>query len=231
MSWAYDGRYTSYMSHVVAMQMPVYGMPNQSLEITEHKSILKEDSCNEFNFKINNHWGTHVDCPAHFFKNGKKIVDYDSDFWIFKKPQIVDVDLVAGQILGLSEISHRVNMTADILLFRSGWYSHRNGSMYCTTNPGISPEIGFWLRKERPNVRAIGIDWISISSYVNRDLGRQAHRAFLDPDGTNEPVVLVEDMDLSGECENLDCIIIAPWRVERLDSSPCTIIGLFNKDT
>ena len=47
----------------------------------------------------------------------------------------------------------------------------------------------------------IGFDFISLSSYTHRNLGRKAHRAMLgkmDISGVQlDPILIIEDMDLS----------------------------------
>ncbi len=100
--------------------------------------------------------------------------------------------------------------------------------MYSCDNPGIHPEVGGYLRELFPRIRAIGIDWISISPYQNRELGREAHRAFFDQEGRNNPVLLIEDMDLSNDLKGLTEVWASPLRVERVDSAPCTVIGGFS---
>ena len=77
-------------------------------------------------------------------------------------------------------------------------------------------------------VQAIGMDWISVSSFENRELGRQAHRAFLNRDGEGHPVLIIEDMDLSADLNGLREVWVAPLLVEGIDSAPCTIIGIFD---
>ena len=72
-----------------------------------------------------------------------------------------------------------------------------------------------------------GIDWISISPYQDRELGREAHRVFLDQKGRNNPVLLIEDMDLSCDLTKLRELWVLPLRVEKIDSAPCTVIGGF----
>ena len=84
------------------------------------------------------------------------------------------------------------------------------------------------MRENLPSIRMIGIDWISISPYQDRELGREAHRVFLDQKGRNNPVLLIEDMDLSGDLKELTEVWASPLRVERVDSAPCTVIGGFS---
>ena len=77
----------------------------------------------------------------------------------------------------------------------------------------------------------IGFDFISLSSYTNRELGREAHRAFLNKSfsGLNKdcskPILIIEDMHLASlkECPNK--IVVAPLRYDRSDGSPVTIIS------
>ena len=117
----------------------------------------------------------------------------------------------------------------DILLFQSGWGNRRVEKIYSVENPGIHPDVGLYLRENLPSIRMIGIDWISISPYQDRELGREAHRVFLDQKGRNNPVLLIEDIDLSGNFKKLKEVWVSPLRVERVDSAPCTVIGDFSE--
>ncbi len=96
-------------------------------------------------------------------------------------------------------------------------------------NPGISPDVALYIRSKFPNIRCIGIDSISVSSYSNRELGRKTHQIFLNTDkDLSEPILLLEDVDLSNDnaCR-LKTVIICPLLIENVDSSPCTIIGMY----
>ena len=81
------------------------------------------------------------------------------------------------------------------------------------------------MREKHPYVRAIGFDFISLSPYQNRNLGREAHRTFLDPEGVNAPILVIEDMDLSADLSRLISVWIFPLRISGVDSAPCTVIG------
>ncbi|MBF0542426.1 MAG: cyclase family protein [Nitrospirae bacterium] len=203
--------------------MPVYGSHNVTLELVQLKVIEKGDSCQVFKLEFENHWGTHIDCPAHFFLDGKKVTDYPPEFWHFKSPQLISVQLEQGQIL---TNLYEINNNTDLLLIQTGWSKFRGTDIYSTKNPGLSPELGLLLRNNYPNLRAIGLDLISISSYTNRDLGRAAHQAFLDPNGIGHPILLIEDMLLPLDINSYKEIIALPLIVEEIDSSPCTIISL-----
>lgn len=216
-----------YLSYPITKTMPVYGGSN-SLELTRLKAIDMGDSCNTWRMCLENHWGTHVDGENHFFSDGRKIIDYPADFWIFDNPQVMDIQLESGKLLKWDVIGNHINEDADLLLLKSGWGQNRNSNLYWQKNPGIHAEVGIELRNMKSSIRAGGIDWISVSSFVHREEGREAHRAFLDPDGKGEPVLLIEDMDLSADLTKLSRVIVAPFISEGIDSAPCTVIGLFD---
>lgn len=206
--------------------MPVYGGVGQ-VDINVVRFIEMGDSANVFRITFENHWGTHVDAPNHFFCHGAKICQYPASFWIFDSPQIISVELKPAEVIGYGKWLDVLAKNTDLLLFRSNWSEFRKSTTYYTDNPGLSPEIGFYLRKHYPSLRAIGIDWISISSYCHREVGRQAHRAFLDPDGEGKPIILIEDMNIPTHTTSLREVRVFPLIIEGIDSAPCTIIGEF----
>lgn len=168
-----------------------------------------------------------MDCPAHFFVGGQKVADYPPDFWWFRKPQVVQVEAKPGQIITRDSFSCNLDPQTDLILFQSGWWRLRGNEKYSARNPGLHPDLAVLLRRDFPAIRALGLDWISVSSFENRELGRQAHRAFLNPEGEEHPILIIEDMNLSADLNNLREVWVAPFLVERIDSAPCTIIGIF----
>jgi kynurenine formamidase len=66
------------------------------------------------------------------------------------------------------------------------------------------------------------MDFISLTSYQNRELGREAHRMFL---GGDRPILLIEDMDLSKIMNSPKSISCIPLLINGLDGSPVTIIA------
>lgn len=208
-------------------KMQVYGGP-VTMGIKKVKSIEKGDSSNVFRFTMEDHWGTHVDLPNHFFDKGDRIINYRPDFWFFKSPQVVQAPLSKGEILEWGVWARGIDRKTDILLIKTGWGEFRGKNVYGRVNPGVHPDVGFNLRRHYPRLRAVGIDLPSISSYLNRGLGRQAHKAFLDPEGRNNPILIIEDINLSGTLKSLREVFIAPLLITGVDSAPCTVVGAFS---
>jgi len=216
-----------YLSYPFEAVIPVYG-GLEAITPGKIKSIQNGDSANTFSFTLQNHWGTHVDAPNHFFEQGKKIIDYEADFWIFKKPQVICVDLKPSELLKPGDWLGELNKETDLLFFKADWSSQRNKDAYHCENPGIHPDVAFSLRKNFPKLRAVGIDWISVSAYRHREMGRNAHRAFLDPQGEGVPILIFEDVDLSDDLTSLLQVAAFPLRMVQLDSAPCTVIGIMD---
>jgi arylformamidase len=216
-----------FLSHRLTEVFPVYGGTG-TLALRREKSIEKGDRANTSRFSMETHWGTHVDVPHHFFEKGAEVTDYQAGAWVFEHPRVVALSLDPSQVLRLGPWVDAVGKASDILLFRSGWGRFREQSIYSMENPGIHPEVGDYLRKYLPSLRAIGLDWISLSPYADRELGREAHRAFLDPDGEKAPILIVEDMNLTGDLTGIRTVIILPLRIEKGDAAPCTVLGMFD---
>ena len=218
-----------YLSYILGNKVPVYGNESAFLIVRPNKSLGKGDSCNTYEICMENHWGTHIDAPAHFFKAAKKVAEYPAKNWIFRNPCVINLNLKKEKIITLDKVASIVNKNHDILLLKTGFYHFRGKKIYSFDNPAVSPQIGLWLRKERPNIRAIGFDFISLGSCKYRMLAREAHRAFLAPSAGGKPIAIIEDMDLSYNLSALEMVIAAPLLISAIDSGPCTVFGIFKQ--
>ena len=69
----------------------------------------------------------------------------------------------------------------------------------------------------------MGFDTVSVSSFTDRMTGREAHKAFLNPDS---PILLLEDVSFAeiGDYKLIN-VVISPLRAAGLDGSLCTVFG------
>ena len=172
-----------------------------------------------------NHIGTHVDVPYHFFENGMQLTDYKPDFWIFNNPQCVEVSCGDGHLICIEDLKGEIKANTDLLLLRTGYEKYRNGERYWNKNPGLSPEIAKKLRELYPNIRALGTDLISVTSFLHRKIGRETHREFLGNQYKTDPIVLIEDMSLVGFNNYSSKVIVLPLLIVDADGAPCTIVS------
>jgi kynurenine formamidase len=199
-------------------------------EIYPNSQISKGNGYNSYIITVENHSGTHVDAPRHFLDTGKTISDYCTEELVFNNPLIINCPKKKNELITLAEISKLDLEGKDCIIFRTGFNKYRkeDPDTYLTFNPGIQPELIDWLRKSYPNVRCIGIDCISISSFQKPVEGKKAHlNAFTENEDFGEPLLLVEDMKLDTikNMDSIKSIIIVPWQIKGIDSAPCTVIA------
>ena len=216
------------LSHTIDENTPLYGNTPVP-RILSHSRISEGDSSNTSILSIHNHTGTHIDAPKHFINDGKAISEYTLDELVFKCPVVVDCPKYDASLITHEDLQHASSMLqkSDCLLLRTGFGRFRDKGRYRTHNPGIAPDTILWIRKEYPNIRCIGIDTISISSFQHRSVGREAHRAaFAIKMDLGEPLLLIEDMNLDALSSNeLKHIIVFPWQVNNIDSAPCNVLA------
>lgn len=211
------------LSYSINASTPLYP-GTEPLVIKGARSIRKGDSCNTSVVSMSNHTGTHMDFPNHFIASGKKITDYPIEKLVFKAPLILDCPKTEDEPIRASDLKGRIKKTTDLLLIRTGFFRLRGKGIYINRNPYILSETAKWLRTY-PHLRAIGIDCISVASPMHRKEGRETHKILLR--GKN-PILIIEDIDLSHNLRGLKEVISVPLYIEGIDSSPCTLIGVIS---
>lgn len=215
-----------YLSFILDKNTPTYG--NRNKFICEKRSdISNGDVANDSSLNTTVHIGTHIDMPYHFFEDGQTIEDFNIDF--FSSSNVLYLDLIPKDIIIKDDLIEKLNVVKnkekyEILIIKTGICNRRDQNEFWENNFGFAPEIADYLRTNFPNVRIIGFDSISISSFSNRMLGRKSHKAFLNP---NKPILLLEDMDLTklDKESQISKIVIAPLRIANCDGLPCTVIA------
>ena len=214
-----------FLSYILDYNTPTYGNLSQFNKIKK-SSILKGDVANDSFIETTVHIGTHIDMPYHFYENGQTIENFDDNFWIFKHCLIVE--LKPMNIIIKDELIKKLNNfksdNIELIIVKTYICNNRNEEKFWKSNYGFHPNIYDYLVENFPNVRVFGFDSISVSSFTDRLLGREAHKKFLNP---VKPILLLEDMDLRNINENVvfKKIIIAPLRIAKCDGLPCTVMG------
>jgi len=211
-----------YLSYFLNESTPLYG-GSKGISIIQDRSISNGDTANTKQLTLPNHSGTHIDFPNHFFENGKTSECYSADFWIFEKPYLIVRKAEENEIFCLSDNDlESIPKEVDFLIIKTGFSEFRGEEKYWKHNPGFAPILADKLRENFLNLKVIGMDFISLTSYQNRELGREAHRMFL---GGEKPILLIEDMDLSNIKNSPKSISCLPLMIEGLDGTPVTIIA------
>lgn len=212
-----------WLSHIINERTPLYSGAG-GITTKRDKSISAGDSCNTTILTLPSHAGTHVDSPYHFLATGKSVDQYVAEGWFFHSPFVTFFSVLPGQLITPENISlpKQLDGDTDLLLLRSGFESNRGTDVYWETGPGLAPELAEYFVEHFPKLRAVGMDFISISSLKHREAGRTAHRTFLE-----RGILLFEDMSLKvlRPGDRLEKIIALPLRFAKADGAPCTIVG------
>ncbi len=220
------------LSYDLGINTPLYP-DTPPIQITQHKSIIKGDSSNSFMITFSNHSGTHIDAPKHFWQEGKSINDYSINDLIFYHPMIADCPKKPTEVIEIDDLKALPSDDTDILLIRTGIYTYRqkDPETYSYKNPCVSPKLALYLRENFPNLRAIGLDSISVASRSNRSLGKETHQILLDETRFDGPALLIlEDMDLSRDIKRIKELIVSPLFIDGVDSAPVTVFGVLIDD-
>ena len=209
-----------FLSHTINEQTPFYAGKKDMIVLENIKSIKKDDGCNMMHWSFPNHTGTHLDAPAHFIEKGLSVTDVKASDWFFDRVSSVEViNIEPGHIIKPEDIKDISD--CQLLLIRTGFERYRSEEIYWRNSPGLHPQLAGYLREKCPSLKGIGVDFISISNLNNRELGREAHIAFLGDD-----IFLIEDMRLSELEGPPDLVIVAPLLIEASDGSPCTVFAM-----
>lgn len=213
---------SKYLSFFINNQTPVYG-GEEIIKISQRNSISKGDSANSKLVFLPNHTGTHIDFPKHFGDEGKTINDYTADFWFFNHPFLIDYEANKEEIISLEDLLNEIPKTTDFLIVKTGFQKYRGTEVYWNNNPGIAPDLASRLKQHCPGLKVIGFDFISLSSYQNRIVGREAHKKFL----LEEDILIIEDMDLQQANKTIKKLIVLPLMLDEADGCPVTVIAKY----
>ena len=209
------------LSHYLNIETPAYG-GSKSFQRSTLSSHSHGQSSNSEEWTFKNHLGTHIDFPYHFFPDGKTINDFTPDYWFYQKTVLIDCQATENEIIDTNKLEKLNFSDCELLLIRTGFEKFRGKEAFWKNNPGLHPNVASYLKGLIPSLRTIGFDFISLTSYQNRSLGREAHKAFL---GQSCELLVIEDMHLSACTKNEFSTIVAPLLVEKADGSPVSVFG------
>lgn len=217
------------LSYLIDVNTPLYpGTP--PITAKQIKSIGKGNTCNTSLVCMSSHSGTHIDAPRHFFNSGRAMGGYSDKDLFFKQPLILDCPKGPDEGIGIDDVKNGIGeKKPDALLIRTGFsrLRSRHASVYRSRNPYLMPQCAAWLREERSELKALGIDCISVSSYSHRDAGRQTHKILLAAGGRNgSSVLLIEDMYIPHLRKKLKGLIVIPLLNNCPDGTPCSVVGM-----
>ena len=212
---------TVFLSRVLRPGLPLYGGRGEDFQLRRKGDLSRGDSAASLSLTLANHAGTHLDFPAHVHPGGRTLDDYPADYFIFRRPALWEIPLSAGRYITAADLA--LNQPGpDLILIRTGL--PYDGDDYWRDNPGLDPTAAEFLKNLAPLPRAVGLDFISVNRWPDREPGRAAHKILL----AEPEVLIIEDMDLSplaGQGGRLRRVTAAPLMVAGADGVPATVLG------
>lgn len=212
------------LSHDINQMTPLYGGRGR-VAISQEKAVRRGDSCNLSRVSMSVHASTHVDLPYHFIEKGKTLEDYTPNDWIFDNVVVKEIEIGPSGVIdtkALKDINR--NTDADLLIIKTGYEKFRGKRNYIWDSPVVSSSLAHFIKVRLPNLKAVGFDFISLSSMRDRLEGRKAHRSFLKND-----IIVIEDMKLSGLNDKPDYILISPLCIKKIEASPVTVWAFYHE--
>ncbi len=198
------------------------------MQITPRYQVSSGDDANVYRVSFDNHSNTHVDAPAHVVEGGLRIMEFTLADFVFMRPVVLDLSLPDATIIAPEHLRpHRERLReADILLLRLGYgpVRQREPQRYLARCPGFGVAGAEYLRQELPGLRAVGMDVPSFACIEHLAQTMQAHNVVLE--GTGRRFLLIEDMDLDKDLSALSQVLLVPWLMDGVDSTPCTVLGM-----
>jgi arylformamidase len=195
------------------------------VKVTPYERLSDGARANSSLIELFNHCGSHIDMPGHMKLDGKNIADYDIDNFVFNRPLVAEVPLGDDECVEkfhLEAVSAKL-AECDLLLIRSGYSQYRTDlKRYAVHTPGFSVEAAEYVVKNFPNVKAVGVDFLSFESISDTSHEFQAHKALLE-----NGVFIIEDLCLDSlhSRQKLHRVFVVPLFVEEVDSFPVTVFA------
>lgn len=218
-----------FLSYILDPSTPSYGNRDNFI-ISPKSKIVNGQGANtsSWNFS-NNHIGTHIDTPFHFMEDGKKTKDFEPDDFFYQKIHLIEKKRSKGDLISLEESEMRlIPSDVEFLIIKTGYGEFRSEDKYHNDNPGLKSSLAGKLKKRFLKLKAVGFDFISLTSWNYREHGRESHRSFL---GDPNNFLVVEDMDLGNidSKTKFNWVIVAPLRTSDGNGGPVTIIADVNE--
>jgi len=208
------------LTHTLESGMPVF--PGDTSPVFNMAMTHQKDGAQVIRMDIATHHGTHLDCPLHFFENGKSTGNSELgnffgkafllDCTTFQKGDKIPLDHIQRAEISWDEISW--------VIIYTGWYKHWGTPEYFNHFPVLSVEAAKFLQGK--NLKGIGLDVISIDAIDSEDY--PIHNIVL-----GNGMYIIENLtNLHSIGTNYFAFSALPLKIKDGDGSPIRAIAIKN---
>ena len=208
------------LTHTIESGMPVY--PGTEPPILEPANTYDRDGFRETKLSMYSHTGTHMDPPAHLFRDRTTLDAFPPEQFIGKALVIDCTSLKEGEPITMDHLSRYGTKaeTADFLLFYLGWDARWGSEAYFGDYPCIDDSVLEYILEG--SYKGIGFDVIGLDPIADGNLTRHK-KLFLTRD-----IINIENLCNLGLCGNdLFWFSCFPLKIRDCDGSPIRAVAWF----
>ena len=208
------------LTHTIESGMPVY--PGTEPPILEPANTYDRDGFRETKISMYSHTGTHMDPPAHLFRDRTTLDAFPPEQFIGKALVIDCTSLKEGEPITMDHLSRYgpKAATADFLLFYLGWDARWGSEAYFGDYPCIDDSVLEYILEG--SYKGIGFDVIGLDPIADGNLTR--HKKLFQ----TRDIINIENLCNLGLCGNeLFWFSCFPLKIRDCDGSPIRAVAWF----
>ena len=208
------------LTHTIESGMPVY--PGTEPPILEPANTYDRDGFRETKISMYSHTGTHMDPPAHLFRDKETLDAFPPEQFIGKALVIDCTSLKEGEPITMDHLSRYGTKaeTADFLLFYLGWDARWGSEAYFGDYPCIDDSVLEYILEG--SYKGIGFDVIGLDPIADGNLTR--HKKLFQ----TRDIINIENLCNLGLCGNeLFWFSCFPLKIRDCDGSPIRAVAWF----
>ncbi len=208
------------LTHTIESGMPVY--PGTEPPILEPANTYDRDGFRETKISMYSHTGTHMDPPAHLFRDRTTLDAFPPEQFIGKALVIDCTSLKEGEPITMDHLSRYGTKaeTADFLLFYLGWDARWGSEAYFGDYPCIDDSVLEYILEG--SYKGIGFDVIGLDPIADGNLTR--HKKLFQ----TRDIINIENLCNLGLCGNdLFWFSCFPLKISDCDGSPIRAVAWF----
>jgi kynurenine formamidase len=208
------------LTHTIESGMPVY--PGTEPPILEPANTYDRDGFRETKISMYSHTGTHMDPPAHLFRDRTTLDAFPPEQFIGKALVIDCTSLKEGEPITMDQLSRYGTKaeTADFLLFYLGWDARWGSEAYFGDYPCIDDAVLEYILEG--SYKGIGFDVIGLDPIADGNLTR--HKKLFQ----TRDIINIENLCNLGLCGNdLFWFSCFPLKIRDCDGSPIRAVAWF----
>ena len=208
------------LTHTIESGMPVY--PGTETPILEPANTYDRDGFRETKISMYSHTGTHMDTPAHLFRDRTTLDAFPPEQFIGKALVIDCTSLKEGEPITMDHLSRYGTKaeTADFLLFYLGWDARWGSDAYFGDYPCIDDSVLEYILEG--SYKGIGFDVIGLDPIADGNLTR--HKKLFQ----TRDIINIENLCNLGLCGNdLFWFSCFPLKIRDCDGSPIRAVAWF----